>query len=148
MDKTTYLIELSGSPRTAFGKTDFLTQQEEQKVFSAIWSLESQVNNGGFKQYFESWDGETANFAPTALRAIGAHACANIVSRALKIASAAPLPHDRDTRLTLIAALDQKTLQALDSLGSEFFAYPDDLAELLFAYVAARPEVFGPVPNE
>ena len=148
MDKTAYLIDLSGSPRTDFGKTDFLTQQEEQKVFSAIWSLESQVNNGGFKQYFESWDGETANFAPTALKAIGANACADIVSRALKIASVDPLPHDRDTRLKLVAALDKKALQALDALGPEFFAYPDDLAGLLFAYVAARPEVFGPVPNE
>lgn len=148
MDKTEYLIELSGSPRTDFGKTDFATQREEQKVFSAIWSLESQVNNGGFKQYFESWDGETANFAPTALKAIGANACANIVSRALKIASAAPLPHDRDIRLKLIAALDANALQALDSLSSEFIVYPDDLAELLFAYVAARPEIFGPIPSE
>jgi len=33
-----------------------------QKVFSAIWAVESEVNNGGFSQYFQNTSSETAPF--------------------------------------------------------------------------------------
>jgi len=38
----------------------------------------------------------------------------------------------------------------LDELDQEFFRYPHNLTELLFAYVAARSEEFGrlPMPDE
>ena len=45
MDKNLYLIGLSESPETEYGKRDFAEQRHEQKVFSAIWELESLVNN-------------------------------------------------------------------------------------------------------
>ena len=54
MDKNHYLIELSEGERTDFGRVDFEEQPEPQKVFSAIWELESEVNNGGFDQYFRN----------------------------------------------------------------------------------------------
>ena len=54
MDKNAFLITLSESERTAFGKTEFAAQLEPQKVFSAIWELESEVNNGGFDQFFRN----------------------------------------------------------------------------------------------
>ena len=127
MDKNSYLIELSESERTDFGRVDFSAQNQEQRVFSAIWALESQVNSGGFAQFFDSEDSDTASFAPTALTAIGAVTCADIVSRALALASSrAPDVDDQ-----------------LESLDSEFFAYPDNLTELLYAYVAAHPATFG-----
>jgi len=47
MDKNKILIELSESNRTEFGKEDFDKQSLPQKVFSAIWSVEAEVNNGG-----------------------------------------------------------------------------------------------------
>jgi len=54
MNKNSFLIQLSESPRTDFGRVAFAEQSEPQKVFSSIWALESQVNNGGFLQYFGS----------------------------------------------------------------------------------------------
>ena len=62
MDKNHYLIELSESPRTDYGKRDFAAQRREQQVFSAIWELESLVNNGGFQGYFGN-GAETACFS-------------------------------------------------------------------------------------
>lgn len=47
MDKNALLIELSESDRTMFGRVDFDQQPPDQQVFSAIWELENQVNNGG-----------------------------------------------------------------------------------------------------
>jgi Domain of unknown function (DUF4375) len=148
LDKNALLISLSESDRTDFGRVDFAAQSAPQKVFSAVWGLESEVNNGGFSQYFESWSGEAANFTPTALRAIGANACANIVQRALRAVSEDPLPDDQDERGRLLESVPDAARSALEELDSEFFSYPDDLTELLFAYVAAHPNVFGEMPDE
>jgi PIN domain nuclease of toxin-antitoxin system len=145
MDKNKFLIDLSESARTDFGRVDFSQQSDEQQVFSAIWELESQVNNGGFEQYFSSESCETADFAPTALRRIGAHQCAEIVAKALRVVSHEPLPKDPATRSDLIASLGESQREELESLDSEFFSYPDDLTGLLFEFVRAHPNVFGAV---
>jgi hypothetical protein len=43
--------------------------------------------------------------------------------------------------------LSEETLDELAALDAEFFAYPHDLTELLFAYVSRHPEEFGPLPE-
>lgn len=145
MDKNAILIDLSESDRTMFGRVDFDQQPPEQQVFSAIWELESQVNNGGFEQFFSAVDGDSANSAPQALRAIGAHACAGIVERALRVVSPHALPREQSLREDLIDQLDQDAQDALEMLDQEFFAYPDNLTDLLFDYVRSQPHVFGRV---
>jgi Domain of unknown function (DUF4375) len=62
VNKNSILIKLSESKRTKFGKEDFGTQSVPQKVFSSIWAVESEVNNGGFSQYFRNSSSETAPF--------------------------------------------------------------------------------------
>lgn len=142
MDKNRYLLDLSESDQIDFGKVDFQDQSEEQKVFSAVWALESHVNGGGFLQYFSSWDGETANFAPTALRRIGADSCAAIVERALQVVAQQPLPVDHDQRNALLNSLAQNVLDELEGADTEFLAYPDNLTDLLFEYVQLHRGVF------
>ncbi len=143
MDKNKYLIALSESERTQFGRVAFAEQVEEQRVFSAVWALESQINNGGFFQYLVSSDGDTAEFAPRALREIGAHACAAVVERAIRTVSASPLPASESVREELLESTSSDVRQRLEVLEEEFFTYPDDLTALLFAYGATRPSVFG-----
>ena len=63
MNKNELLIVLSESKRTDFGRVEFANQADEQKTFSAIWELESEVNNGGFEQYFCYSSGETATLS-------------------------------------------------------------------------------------
>jgi hypothetical protein len=46
MTKNDILINLSESEKTSFGKQDFASQSLPQKVFSAIWAVESEVNSG------------------------------------------------------------------------------------------------------
>jgi hypothetical protein len=144
MDKNTYLINLSSSARTDFGKRKFVEQSEVQRVFSTVWGLENQVNNGGFTQYFGSDDGEATNFAPTALRRIGAARCAAIVEQAIRAASAKPLPDSQQERRALIQSLSSAALKELEDLTQKFFKYPDNLTDLLFEYVSKHPEAFGP----
>ena len=132
MDKNSYLIGLSESERTDFGRVDFAAQSYEQQVFSAIWALESQVNNGGFILFFDNEEPLVVSFAPLALHAIGAANCADIVSRAIALASSREF---------------DPIAEQLDSLDSEFYQYPDDLTELLYKYVAANQATFGKLPD-
>jgi|SRR5688572_24913140 len=143
MNKNRYLIELSESPRTG---GDFVDQCFEQQVFSAIWELESLVNNGGFQGYFGN-GAETASFAPSALRAVGAHRCAAIVEEALALVPIG-LPGEHDARWEAMHSLPDSVDAQFASLDERFFAYPDNLTELLFAFVATHPDVFGPIPTE
>ena len=143
VDKNAFLIELSASDRSDFGRRDFVYQNPTQKVFSTVWTLEAEVNNGGFHQYFFNSGGDTANFASTALQQIGALKCAAIVERALRIVSTSPLPVDWEERQTLLDDLGDELLDRLEPLDAEFYAYPDDLTSLLFEFVRKHPEEFG-----
>lgn len=122
MDKNNFLVRLSESDRTSHGRIDFSAQPRQQKVFSAIWALESQVNSGGFESFFEYEDPALVAFAPEALKTIGAVSCADIVRRAISAQSG-----------------------QLDDLDAEFYVYPDDLTDLLYEYVSVNPVAFGPI---
>jgi len=145
MDKQQFLIDLAASDRTDIGRIDFNNQSEPQRIFSTIWLLESHLSSGGFLDFF-CYSDEAASFAPTALRSIGAQACADIVGRALHALSTESLPDTAAARERLVDSLDDDIRSAFDDLDAEFYEYPDSLTELLFAYVASQPAVFGEVP--
>ena len=145
MDKQQFLIDLAASSRSDIGRIDFRNQSEPQRIFSTVWSLESYLSGGGFLDFF-CYSGAAASFAPTALRSIGAQACADIVERALRALSTQPLPDTAAAREQLVDSLDDDIRAAFDDLDAEFYEYPDDLTDLLFAYVASQPAIFGEVP--
>jgi hypothetical protein len=145
VDKNQALIMLSVSDRTAFGKQEFPQQSTPQEVFSAIWAVESEVNNGGFSQYFQNSSCETAGFVADALDLIEAPTTAGICRRAVMIAFPNGLPSSPDAVSAAAADFTPEVEDALSELDQEFFAYPHNLTELLYAYVAAHCDDFGPV---
>jgi hypothetical protein len=145
MDKNQTLITLSESDRTAFGKQDFAEQSIPQKVFSAIWAVESEVNNGGFSQYFQNSSSETAGFVADALDLIDAPRTAGICRRAVTVAFPNGLPSSPDEISSAATDLAPDVEEALSALDQEFFAYPHNLTDLLYAYVSAHPDDFGPL---
>jgi hypothetical protein len=145
-DKNGILIALSQSDKTKFG-TRFDTQSTPQRIFSAIWSVESEVNNGGFSQYFLNDSCETAGFVAEALGAIGAPRTADICRRAITIAFPNGLPTDAEAISAAAAEFSDETEDELNSLDGEFYQYPHNLTDLLFAYVAKHPEEFGDLPK-
>jgi len=147
MNKNGILIVLSESEKTSFGKEDFALQSTPQKVFSAIWAVESEVNNGGFSQYFFNNSAESAWFVVEALETVGAPKTADICRRAIATAFPAGLPHDWKAIRSHAADFSDETLEKLEPMDQEFFAYPHNLTDLLFAYVAKRPEEFGKLPE-
>jgi hypothetical protein len=143
MNKNSILIDLSESDKTKFGKLDFAAQSTPQQIFSSIWSIESEVNNGGFSQYFLNDSCETAVFVAEALETIGAPRTADICRRAIGTAFPAGLPSSPDAISTAAADFSDEILERLQTLDSQFFEYPHNLTDLLFAYVSKHPEEFG-----
>jgi hypothetical protein len=147
MNKNRILIQLSESERTSFGKKEFAEQSLPQQVFSAIWAVESEVNNGGFSQYFLNSSAESASFVVEALETIGAPKTASICNRAIATAFPAGLPATVETIRSAAADFPNEILKSLETLDQEFFAYPHNLTNLLFAYVSGHPEEFGIPPK-
>ena len=147
MTKDSILIKLSESEDTDFGKKDFHLQSTPQKVFSAIWDLESQVNNGGFAQYFSNSSSESVPFVVQALETVGAKKAANICKLAIVSAFPAGLPQTPEAISSAASTLPETTEEELNALDQEFFGYPDNLTDLLFAYVSRHPEEFGTLPE-
>lgn len=147
MNKNGILIELSESDKTKFGKEDFDVQSFPQKVFSAIWALESEVNNGGFTQYFRNLSGETSSFVAEALETIGAPSTADVCRRAINSAFPEGLPSDPVEINSAASDFSDEIEDGLGELDNEFFKCPHDLTELLYAYVSKHPEEFGELPK-
>lgn len=147
MNKNTALIDLSASDRTKFEKEDFLAQSFPQKVFSVIWAAESEINNGGFAQYFQNTSCETAPFLVEAFGAIGAPRTADICRRAVAVAFPDGLPSTPDAIFAAAADFTDDTTEQLEALDTEFFQYPHNLTNLLFTFVSKHPEEFGPLPE-
>jgi hypothetical protein len=145
--KNHILTRLSESPQTKFGKEEFASQSVPQKVFSALWEVESEVNNGGFSQYFVNSSAESAHFVADALRMIGAPKTADICDRAIAAAFPTGLPQSEEAIRSAAADFSDEVLEKLEPLDQEFFSYPHNLTDLLFAYVSQRPEEFGTLPK-
>jgi hypothetical protein len=147
MDKNCILIELSESKMADFGKKEFATQSIPQKVFSALWAVEGEVNNGGFSQYFLNSSCETAPFVAEALDIIGAPQTADICRRAIACAFPGGLPSTPDAIAAAASDLPEEVVEKLNAMDEEFFTYPHNLTNLLFAYVSKHPEDFGALPT-
>lgn len=147
MNKNTALIDLSESERTTFGRENFSTQSFPQKVFSAIWAAESEINNGGFAQYFQNTSCETAPFVAEAFESIGAPRTADICRRAITAAFPDGLPSSPDATSAAAADFTDDIMEQLEALDTEFFQYPHDLTDLLFTFVLRHPDEFGQMPD-
>jgi hypothetical protein len=116
--KNNILIRLSQSEKTQFGEQDFSSQSRVQQVFSSIWAVESEVNNGGFSQYFLNDSCETAAFVAEGLDTIGAPRTADICRRAIATAFPAGLPPARSAISAAAAHFSDEVLEQLGMLVS------------------------------
>lgn len=79
--------------------------------------------------------------------AVGAPQTADICRRAIACAFPAGLPASPEAISEAAVHLSGETREELESLDSEFFGYPHDLTQLLFAYVSKNPDEFGALPQ-
>jgi hypothetical protein len=100
-------------------------------------------HGNGFDQYLRYTDSDVIAHAPVALEALAARVPSNSPAG---LGILGPLPPTRDGREDALDSLDDTQLADLERLSTAFFAYPDDPTELLFEFVANRPETFGQLP--
>lgn len=115
----------------------FENLSEIDRILVSIWALEGDVNNGGFRQYYFNTSGDTAHYAPAALRAIGARVMAEIVERANSLFGPSGPPISRDERQEALLALTHSE-QLWDELDRLFYAYPDDISFLLAQFLDGK----------
>jgi hypothetical protein len=145
MDKNRILGKLATSGRARLHREDLVVQSIPQRTFTSVWVLEAEVNNGGFSQYFLNSSAETAPFVVLALEAIGASETADVCERAIDCAFPGGLPADPQAISDAVADFTDAVRSGLNELDDEFFTHPNNLTDLLFAYVAQHPEEFGEV---
>lgn len=104
-----------------------------EAVGVGIWTLEAEVNNGGFDRYYFNSAGDLALSTVTALKSIGAARAARILEAANAAFPGASPPGDRSKRQD---ALDEHVDRShFEPLDAEFYTYPDDLLSLLASYL-------------
>jgi len=141
------LIKLSESPTARFWRVDYDKLTIPEQVFLLIWELESEVNNGGFHQYFYNSSGALAPNVVSALKTLNAEATAEIAQRALNtVDNAITSWSDDAARHANINRLSPGTRQILENLDQEYYKCSDDLTPLLYKYVVEhRIEVHAPL---
>ena len=139
VDKNGFLIDLSEKNYANFWEADYETLSRPEQVFRAVWDLESDVNNGGFDQYFFNASGDTSFDVVNALKAIGANKVAAVLSKAVALFGLDGPARDQSLREEQLenAGLGDEDLRAekFEPLTAKFLEYPDDLTGLLYDYV-------------
>ena len=113
-----------------------------QRNFFYNQSLEKEVNNGGFEQYFLNSAGRFAHETLRSLRAIGAIKTSNLLQQAIRLFPGAVVPGDRTERVGLMKQVPDKVIEAWDELDQEFYAYEEDLVALNLNYVRQHKASF------
>lgn len=144
VDENRWLIELAESEAARFWKAPFEELTPPEQVFLCVWELESEVNNGGFDQYFSNSSGDYARHVEAALVAIGAKRMQKIVRQAIETVGEEVLAEDQEHRQERLLALDDERKERLEKIDQLFFAYPDNVTRLLFDYVQKhRAQIAG-----
>jgi hypothetical protein len=111
----------------------------EERMIPAIEALESEVNNGGFAQFFVNSSNEYAPMIVQALLRIGCPKTADVAQQAI---DALHLPTLSVEAIEAAMANDESG-DALDACDSLYFKGEEDIAGKLFAFIKAHKNAFS-----
>ena len=127
---------------SAYGE-DLSKLTEPQKVLLFVENVEKEVNNGGFNQFFWNSSGDYAHESLAALEVIGAKKTAAIVRRAIAQWPQQTVPKDKTEREELLEQIQGKAEAVWGKCEEEFFAYEEDISQLLIEYVKKHKREFN-----
>lgn len=120
--------------KTQYGD-DMSVLSEAERIFYITQTLEMEVNNGGFSQFFHNSSGSFANELVRAFTAIEANATAAICRKAVE-ALGQDISVDTDAREEMLDALESEAINAIwEECDDAFYDYEDDLNELNHRFV-------------
>ena len=125
-----------------YATKNFKELNEFEKIVSAIWSFEAEINNGGFDQFFFNSAGDEALFTVYALNEIGSIKVKNMLLKANSFfPENKPSPY-RDKRWKQMERWDDEIKTQLEDLDSEFYEYNEDYIKLLYVFCKNNKENF------
>ena len=125
--------------KTQYGE-DMSALSEAERIFYITQTLEMEVNNGGFSQFFFNSSGDFANEVVSAFEKIGATKTAEICKTAVSIYGES-VPLDRDERESLLIDNDEVD-DILNDCDNAFFEYEDDLTALNYQFIINNKDSF------
>ena len=127
--------------KTKYGE-DMSALSEAERIFYITQTLEMEVNNGGFSQFFYNSSGNFSNELVGAFTAIGENATAGICQKAIS-AFGCDIPVDRAEREEMLDELESDEInKILEECDSAFCDYEDDLNQLNYSFVMKNKEWF------
>jgi hypothetical protein len=108
----------------------------EERVILAIEALEREVNNGGYGQIFVNSSREYSQIIVDARRRIGCPKTAEITQKALRIVQEAPMSDEEIENGTWED--NEERQDALGERDSLYFKGPENIEEILFAFIKAN----------
>lgn len=142
-DPNDFMIALSDhiAQKCQYGEDMSVLSAPERTIF-ITQSLEMEVNNGGFSQFFYNSSGDFSGELAAAFTAIGADKTAAICQQAIS-AFGQELPSDREARIGMLDDCESDDLdEALEECDNAFYEYQDDLNTLNYTYVLNHKESF------
>jgi hypothetical protein len=134
----TYLFSLVDEIQGKEGRLGRSRLSTKERTFILVWALEAEVNNGGFHQFFSNSSGDHSLETARALRMIGANSMASLVDQANVLLGAQGPSTNRNERQEQLESLTEEQQERLSELDTSFYKYPDNLSELLAAYMRAN----------
>ena len=127
--------------KTNYGE-DLSALSKAERIFYVTQTLEMEVNNGGFSQFFRNSSGDFSGELVDAFTTIGANTTAAICKKAIS-AFGRDIPADRDEREEMLDETETEELdKILEECDSAFLNYEDNLNDLNYNYVMNNKESF------
>lgn len=108
---------------------------EPQKLFYYNQCLESEINNGGFNQYFFNSSGDFANLTIQSLQTIRANTTADILQKAIDQFPDKKVPLDWTERQEILEQIQDTADPVWEELDQKFYEYADDLNTLNLNFI-------------
>ncbi len=141
-DETKIIIALSEYISAKVKKLGYQNLTDADKTFNYVYWLETEVNNGGFNQYFFNSAGDYAQDTVKALQDIGANYTAELLQQAISIFSEKTPSPDRYKRQEQLEKIGEEGEIFLSELDQKFYVYTDPIGALLVDYVKKYKEKF------
>jgi hypothetical protein len=108
---------------------------DPEKTFIYIDTLEGEVNNGGFDQFFFNSSGDYAYEILHAYENINAFKTAKLIHEAIQIFPQNPISKNTETRREIMEEMDDTISEKWNQLDDAFYEYEDNIMKLIVEYL-------------
>ncbi|MGH9856787.1 MAG: DMP19 family protein [Acidobacteriota bacterium] len=133
-----FVIALSDRVFDRFANVGFTGLTEAEQTFFCIVSLDGEVNNGGFDQFFFNSSGDYSLPTLPALQRIHADYTANLFKQALSTFKNGAPNADREQRWKQMDEFTDAQNHTLSKLDLEYYEEHDKITDLLCSYARSK----------